>query len=125
MEIVEVRVKIDIFRKVSKFVFIVQVHACVVDVFVDDVDVFVCFPDAVEITQLGVEKSLLHFKYVGFLDDVSANKVEGVDFVRGRKDNSFAVLAVTASDSQGVEEHAFVAVDTQIAGSLDECGEWW
>ncbi|CAG9111396.1 unnamed protein product, partial [Plutella xylostella] len=123
MEIVVVGVQVDVFSEVPEFVVAVEVHALVINVLIDHIDVLVRLLDAVELAELGVKESSLHLELVGLLDDISTDEVVRVDFVGRRQDDAAAVLAVAAGHSERVDKHALVQVETHPAGSLEEGGE--
>lgn len=120
VEVVVIGVQVNVLCEVSQSVVMVEVDTLVEDVFVNDVHILVSLLDAVEVTQFDVEETSLHFEQVGFLDDIRAQEVEWVDFVRWREDDTLAVLTVPDSDSKGVHEHTLVNVHAHPASGLEE-----
>lgn len=123
MEVVVIGVQANIVGKVAESGLVIKACAAVVDVFIDDVFIFISLLDSVEVAQFFVEKTLSHLEHVRLLNNVRAYEVERIDLIWRRENYALAVFAVSDSHSKGIDEHTLVKEAAHVAGSLDEGGE--
>lgn len=119
VEVEVVCVQTDILGEIRNFLFLIIEVEVLGEVVVESVGV-IFVVDAVVFSEFVVVNISLLFNELGLREDIAADEVEGIDFIRSGEDESTAVFTVEESYGEGVDEDALVHEFTSPASCFVE-----